>query len=280
MDTQASGLKLEEAMQVVGRHADGKLLAGRVGQVGVVLFNQPERRNAMSLEMWDGVHEALGAFAQDRQVRVVVYAGTGGKAFMAGSDISQFAARRSDADANEEFMRLTARAKERVAQFPKPSIACIQGFCIGVGMVVAISADLRVAAPDAQLGITAARMGIHFGLEPTERLVSLVGPSRARLVLYSARRFSAQEALAMGLVDQVAAQDVVRETLELARTIADNAPLSVQASKFTIDQVLKPPAERDLAVLEQHTRRCMDSADYREGRTAFMEKRPPVFTGA
>jgi enoyl-CoA hydratase/carnithine racemase len=277
MDTNQT---LERAMHVVERHADGKLLAGRIGQIGVVLFNQPEKRNALSLEMWNGLCAALDSFAADSDVRVVVYGGAGGKAFASGADISEFATRRNSAEANLEYAKTTARAREMIAAFPKPSIACVQGFCMGGGLNVAMQTDLRIAARDAVFGIPAARMGIAYGIEPMERLVSLVGPARARLMLYTARRFNGEEAFTMGLVDVLSDGDVVAEALGLATSIAENAPLSLQASRLAIDQVLRPAAERDLAGMAERTRRCMESADYHEGRAAFSEKRKPVFTGA
>jgi enoyl-CoA hydratase/carnithine racemase len=274
-------MKLEDAMQVVGSYDEGRLLAGRIETVGVVLFNQPRKRNAVTIEMWEGVADALDLFAADNDVRAVLYAGAGGKAFVSGSDISQFASRRNGAEANAEFARITGRGKSKLAAFPKPGIACIQGYCMGGGLALALQTDLRVAASDAVFGIPAARLGIAYGIEATERLVALIGPGHARLMLYTARRFSAQEAFAMGLVEVVAsATDVVREAVDLARTIAENAPLSVLAAKFTIQQALKDAAERDLKAVAEYTTRCMDSADYREGRAAFMEKRKPVFIGA
>lgn len=272
--------RFEEVMQVVGSYAQGKLLAGRIEGVGVVLFNQPEKRNAISLEMWDGVVEALDVLEADDAVRAVVYAGAGGKSFSAGADVSEFAGRRNGADADAQYSRLTACARSRIESFPKPSIACVQGFCLGGGLVTATQLDLRVASADAVFGIPAARVGLHYAIEPTERLVSLVGPARAKMMLYTGLRISAAQAFTMGLVDVVANADVVQECLELARTIAANAPLSVQASKFTVDQALKVPADRDVATLAAHTRRCIDSADFREGRSAFIEKRQPVFIGA
>lgn len=275
----SNSMKLEEMMRVVGSYAQGKLLAGRLDGVGVVLFNQPHKRNAISLAMWEGLVEALEKMESDEVVRAVVYAGAGGMAFSAGADVSEFADRRADADADAQYSRLTALGRAKIAAFAKPSIACVQGFCLGGGLVTAMQMDLRVAASDAVFGIPAAKVGLHYGMEPTEHLVSLVGPARAKLMLYTAGRFSAHQALAMGLVDVVAKVDVVQECLELAGTIAANAPLSVQASKFTIEQALRSPAERDQAGLTAHSRRCMDSADYREGRTAFTEKRPPVFIG-
>ncbi|WP_233853720.1 enoyl-CoA hydratase [Paraburkholderia sp. HD33-4] len=276
----SEGIQLEDEMRIIGSYADGKLLAGRIDNIGILLFNQPQKRNAINLEMWDGIAEALDLLEADREVRVVVHAGAGGKAFTSGNDISQFAARRNDADANVEFKRITGRGRNRMASFAKPSVACIQGFCLGGGLATALLADLRVAAADAMFGVPAARLGIAFGLDPMELLVQLVGPSRARLMLYTARRFTALEAQAMGLVDCVVeAQDAVRETLALARSIAENAPLSVLAARFAIGQVMKAPHERDIAAMDAFTRRCMNSADYREGRAAFAEKRKPQFTG-
>ncbi|PPK41104.1 enoyl-CoA hydratase/carnithine racemase [Trinickia symbiotica] len=280
METDKPGMRLEDEMQAVGSHADGTLLAGRIDQVGVILFNRPEKLNAINMKMWDGVAEALDVMERDSDVRVVIYAGAGGKAFTAGADISEFAARRATAQADTEFSQITARGRDRLANFPKPSIACIQGFCLGGGMVVAMQADLRIASHDAVFGIPVARLGIHYPLEYTELLISLVGPSRARLMLFTARRFNSREAFDIGLVDVLAPKDVVGESVDLARTIANNAPLSVQASKFTIEQALKEPVRRDLASLDAYTQRCVESADYREGQQAFREKRNPVFTGA
>jgi enoyl-CoA hydratase/carnithine racemase len=230
--------------------------------------------------MWNGVCEALEGFAEDKDVRVVLYAGAGGKAFTAGADISEFASKRDGAEANREYAAITARGQQKIREFHKPSIACIQGYCMGGGLNVALLADLRVASRDAVFAIPAARMGIAYGLEPTERLVRLVGPARARLMLYTACRFTPEEAFAMGLVDVLAAQDVVAESLALAASIAENAPLSVQALRFAVDEVLKDPGRRDTTAMAEYTRRCMDSADYREGRTAFQEKRKPSFVGA
>lgn len=273
-------MALENIIERVDRHAEGLLLAGQIEQVGVVVFNQPEKRNAMRLEMWEGVSAALDRFAQDPQIRVVIYAGAGGKAFMSGSDISQFAKHRSNAEANAEFRQASARGRDRMKQFAKPSIACIEGFCIGGGMVTAMDADLRIASADAVFAITAAKLGLAYELDATERLVSLIGPAQAKWVLYSAQRFSAQQALTMGFLNAVASGDVAAECLELARTIAENAPLSVQASKRNIDELQKPAQNRDLALLAELSRRCMDSTDYKEGRAAFAEKRRPSFTGA
>ncbi|MDF3836695.1 enoyl-CoA hydratase [Cupriavidus basilensis] len=272
--------RFEDEMQVVGSYADGKLLAGRMGGVGVMLFNQPDKRNAVNLEMWDGVCSAIDLFTADDEVRVVVYGGAGGEAFTSGNDISQFAERRNNAEANAEFARIAGRGREKMVAFSKPSIACIEGYCLGGGLATALLADFRVSASDAIFGVPAARLGIAYAFEAMERLVEAVGTARASLMLYTARRFSAAEALSMGLVDVLAEIDVVAETLEIARTIADNAPLSVMAAKHSFEQLRKAPQARDLFAIAEHMRRCMDSADYREGRAAFLEKRRPVFVGA
>ncbi|MBB3181141.1 enoyl-CoA hydratase [Variovorax sp. Sphag1AA] len=273
-------MRIEDQMELAGSYAEGKLLAGRIGNVGIVLFNQPEKRNAVSLEMWEGVCAALDLFGAAEDIRVVVYAGSGGKAFTSGGDISQYAERRNSAEANSEYNRIAAKGREKMGALAKPSIACIDGFCLGGGLSIALLADLRVAAPDSMFGVPAARLGLCYSAEAMERLVTLIGPARARLMIYTARRINASEAFAMGLVDVIAGKDAASETLELAITIADNAPLSVAAAKFFIDQVQKQPKERDEARMLEHMSRCMDSSDYREGRSAFMEKRKPAFLGA
>jgi enoyl-CoA hydratase len=261
-------------------YVGGRMLAARMGNVGVMVFNHPERYNAITAEMWGGVADIMDRFSSDASIRVVVLAGAGEKAFVSGGDISQFAANRGNAEADATFARSTSRGRQALAKFEKPTIACLQGYCLGGGMAIALETDLRIAATGARLGIPAVRLGIAYGIASLEKLVDLVGPSRARMVMYSGRQFTAAEALAMGLVDQVVDEPRLLDTvLELAQTIAGNAPLAVMAAKFSMDQLQKDTAERDMERVAAYTRICMDSADYLEGRTAFLEKRKPVFKG-
>jgi enoyl-CoA hydratase/carnithine racemase len=261
-------------------YADGKMLAAKDGGIGFITFNQPEKRNAMSVEMWQGLAEILEDFHDDPAVRVVIMTGAGGKAFVSGADISQFEKRRANADAQEEYARLTSGGRARLANFPKPSIAAIQGFCLGGGLAIAMHTDLRIASANSQFGIPAARLGIAYAFDGLRTLVQLVGPAHARMILYTANRIGAEEAARIGLINKVVPEESLTDTvLEIARTIAGNAPLSVAANKLCIDNILKDPADRDLAAVARAGRTCLDSADYREGRTAFMEKRQPQFQG-
>ncbi|MBR0751882.1 enoyl-CoA hydratase/isomerase family protein [Bradyrhizobium jicamae] len=261
-------------------YADGKILQGIVDGVGVVTFNNPDKRNAMSLEMWEGFGQALTALRDDPAVRVVILVGAGDKAFVSGADISQFEKTRHNAEASEEYSKRSAAQRALLADYPKPTIACIRGFCLGGGMQVAMLADIRIAGSGSQFGIPAAKLGIAYGYDGLRHLVSLVGPSWARLIMYTGMRINSAEAQRIGLVDRVLDDaEVWDATLEIARTISGNAPLAIKAAKITIAQVLKDPAERDMAAIKQIGIDCMDSEDFREGRTAFMEKRKPQFRG-
>jgi len=260
--------------------AGGKMLAAKDDGVGLITFNQPEKRNAMSIEMWGGLGEILDEFREDSSVRVVILTGAGNKAFVSGADISQFEKNRGNADAQREYDRLTSTGRDRLVAFPKPVIARIRGFCLGGGLAIAMQADLRIAAFDSQFGIPAARLSIAYGFDGLKKLVQLVGPAHARMILYTANRIDAREAERIGLINQaVEDEDLTDAVLEVARTIADNAPLSVAASKLTINEVLKDPGDRNMEAIRHATAVCFDSNDYREGRTAFMEKRRPRFQG-
>jgi enoyl-CoA hydratase/carnithine racemase len=260
--------------------ADGKILKAVTDGVGIVTFNNPDKRNAMSIEMWEGVGQALSELRDDDTIRVVILTGAGDKAFMSGADISQFEKNRHNAQASEEYNKRSDAQRALLANYPKPTIACIRGFCLGGGMQVAMSADMRFASDNSQFGIPAARLGIAYGYDGLKNLVSLVGPSWARLILYTGMRIDSAEALRIGLVDRVIADGRLwEETLEVARTISGNAPLSIKASKITIAQVLKDKDERDMAAIKAIATACMDSEDFREGRQAFMEKRKPKFSG-
>jgi enoyl-CoA hydratase len=260
--------------------ADGKILKTISDGVGVLTFNNPEKRNAMSLEMWEGVGQVLTEFREDDAVRVVILVGAGDKAFVSGADISQFEKTRHNAAASEEYSKKSDAQRALLGSFPKPTISCIRGFCLGGGMQVAMLTDMRIAAEDSQFGIPAAKLGIAYGYDGLRNLVSLVGPSWARLIMYTGMRIDSREALRIGLVDRVIPTDELwGATMEIARTISENAPLAIKAAKTTIAQVLKDPAERDMAAIKQIGIDCMDSEDFREGRRAFMEKRKPQFKG-
>lgn len=261
-------------------YADGKIITQVTDGVGVITFNNPDKRNAMSLEVWEGFGEALTALRDDDAVRVVIMRGAVGKAFVSGADISQFEKTRHNAAASEEYGRRSAAQRALLADYPKPTIACIQGFCLGGGMQVAMLADIRIAAHDSQFGIPAARLGIAYGYDGLRHLVSLVGPSWARLLMYTGMRIDSTEALRIGLVERVIPDDQLwGETMMMAETISHNAPLAIKAAKITIAEVLKDESARDMAAIKAIGTACMDSADFREGRQAFMEKRKPQFQG-
>lgn len=261
-------------------YADGKILQRVADGVGVVTFNNPEKRNAMSLEMWEGFGQALIELRDDPEVRVVILTGAGDKAFVSGADISQFEKTRHNAEASEEYSRRSAAQRALLADYPKPTIACIRGFCLGGGMQVAMLADIRIAAEDSQFGIPAAKLGIAYGYDGLRHLVSLVGPSWARLIMYTGMRIDSMEALRIGLVDRIIpTEQLLGATMELAAAISTNAPLAVKAAKITIAQVLKDPADRDMNAIKQIGIDCMNSEDFREGRQAFMDKRKPQFKG-
>jgi len=260
--------------------ATDKIIAEVKDGIGWLTFNQPEKRNAMSLEMWQGTADALDAFAEDDAVRVVVMKGAGDKAFVSGADISQFEKSRSNAEVAAQYADVANGARTRLWDLDKPLIAQIRGYCLGGGLAVAMAADFRIASDDSQFGIPAARMGLVYGYEGIKALVDLVGPGMAKHILYTARRYPAEEALKMGLIEQVVpAADLDAAVLETATQIARNAPISIRGTKKIVREIATRDRAPDFDMMEALGREALDSADYREGRTAFMEKRQPVFSG-
>jgi enoyl-CoA hydratase/carnithine racemase len=257
-----------------------KILAEKGDGVGWLIINNPDRRNAISLDMWQAMAQVFDEYAGDPDVRCVVMKGAGDKAFASGADISQFEKVRANAEAAAEYNRISKSTRRSMISFDKPVIAMIRGFCMGGGLGIALTTDLRIAADDSTFGIPAARLGIAYDFTSLNNLVQLVGPGKAREILLTARRFNAQEALAMGLVNSVvpvaALDNAVRE---VTGHIVENAPLSLRASKMTIAEVLKDAEQRDLELIAKLERDCFDSNDYKEGRSAFMEKRKPAFSG-
>ncbi|HUB97101.1 MAG TPA: enoyl-CoA hydratase [Stellaceae bacterium] len=248
--------------------------------IGWLVFNNPARRNAVSMDMWQAIPTILDAYERDPAVRVIVLKGAGDKAFVSGADISEFEQNRSSPEAVARYDEIGNTAQSRILNSPKPTMAMIQGFCMGGGVGVALSCDLRIAAAGAQFGIPAARLGIGYRLGGLQRLIELVGPAFAKEIFYTARRFTADEAHDMGLVNRVLPEAELETFVRsYCAMIGDNAPLSLAAVKGIAAELAKLPDEVDRAHCEELVRRCFASEDYVEGRRAFMEKRKPQFKG-
>ncbi len=257
-----------------------KMIARKEGGAGWMIFNNPAKRNALGMEMQEAIPVILNDFRDDPEVRVVVMAGAGDKAFVSGADISEFEKRRSDPESIEEFNRIGAEANRAYAELGKPLIAMIRGFCMGGGLLTALQADIRVSAEDGVFGIPAARLGLGYGFGGTQKLVDTVGAAAAREILFTGGRFPAADALRWGLVNRVVPVEELESTVTgMADAIADNAPLTVNLLRASIVEGTKEPEERDLDTIEQMVEACFASEDYIEGRRAFMEKRRPQFRG-
>ena len=257
-----------------------KVVARRDGAIGWLILNNPARHNALSLAMYGAIERAVATFEADPDIRVIVVTGAGERAFVSGADISEFAEKRAAPAQIAEYDALSERASDALETVEKPTIAMIRGYCIGGGLDLALRADLRIASDDSRFGVPAARLGLGYGFSDVSRLVDLVGPAHAKEILYTGRQFSAGEALAMGLIHRVVPAAGLLETIaELCGTLAANAPLTIRAMKRSIAEALKDPAARDVAAVTALVEACFGSADYVEGRRAFMEKRRPDFRG-
>jgi enoyl-CoA hydratase len=257
-----------------------KLVARKDGNIGWIVFNNPARHNAVSLEMWQSLTNVLKAYAKDPEVRVIILRGEGEKAFVAGADISQFKEKRSSPEAVAHYNATADEAGETLRNSPKPTVAMIRGYCIGGGTGIAVSCDIRIAADDARFGVPAAKLGLGYRFAGIKRLADIVGPSFAAEIFYTGRQFTAQEALQMNLINRlVPAADLEKATLEFANTVGNNAPLTIASVKRALLEYSKDPDKRDLAACQKMVDDCYTSEDYKEGQTAFMEKRKPVFKG-
>lgn len=256
-------------------------LIGRTeDSVAHVIFNNPARHNAVSLEMWERMETLLAGFLDDTDIRVLVVSGAGGKAFVSGADISKFETERATREAVIRYNEVAQAAYAKLYHFPRPTIAKIEGYCIGGGVNLAACCDLRYCTQGSQFGIPAAKLGLGYGHAGLKKLSDIIGPARAMEMFYTARRFTAREAYEMGLVNAVVADGKLDARIDdVTGRIAENAPLTITAIKAAAHAVCSDPADRDLEKLDQMVQACFDSEDYVEGRRAFMEKRKPVFKG-
>ena len=258
-----------------------KMLSRREGRVGYLIFNNPERHNAVSLDMWAAATRILEDFSRDDGVRVVVVTGAGGKAFISGADISRFGDERSTGQAVAHYNATVERANSGIYEFPKPTIAMIRGYCIGGGVGLAACCDLRIASDNSRFAVPAAKLGLGYSFGGLKRLIDLVGTAFAKEIFFTARQFDVEEARMMGLINRVVPEAELETYVKsYADTIAANAPLTVKAAKYIANEVVKDESKRNLARCAELVEQCFASKDYAEGRRAFMEKRKPAFTGS
>jgi len=257
-----------------------KILGTKKGAIGTLTFNYPEKHNAMSPEMAQAAAAVIEGFASDPAIRVVILRGAGNKAFVSGGDISKYEGNRSTPEQVAAYNKLSAGFRNSLRGIGKPTIAMIRGWCLGGGLAIALNCDLRICSEDAQFGVPAAKLGIGYGAESLGQLVELVGPSVAKEILYTARRYTAHEAHRIGLVNHVLQAPMLEAFVNsYADTMANNAPLSIVASKRVIDEYVKDADKRDQTLADKAVADCFASQDYIEGRRAFMEKRKPLWTG-
>ncbi|MCA8926575.1 MAG: enoyl-CoA hydratase/isomerase family protein [Alphaproteobacteria bacterium] len=261
-------------------YAGGRMIAETRDGIGWMIFNQPQKRNAMTYAMWEAIPPIIAGFQADPDVRVVVMKGAGDKAFVSGADISEFETMRSSPEQTREYDLSGDRAHAAMAALEKPLIAQIRGWCMGGGAAISLDADIRICSDDSHFGVPAAKLGVGYGYDGIRTLVDLVGPTFAKEIFFLGKPFTAEDARIMGLVNRVVPAEKLEETvLEYCTIIKHNAPMTIRAAKAAINAAVKDESGRNLAAVAEMVEACFASRDYTEGYTAFMEKRRPAFQG-
>jgi enoyl-CoA hydratase/carnithine racemase len=245
--------------------------------VAIVSLNRPEVRNAVTLGMWRELADIFSGFAGDDAVRAVVLTSSGAD-FCVGADVTEFDRVRQNQDQSAAYEVSVDAASAAIAALPKPVIAAVSGYCLGGGCHLALACDFRFADATARFGIPSARLSIVYGVRSVQRLLAIVGIANAKRLLYSAERYDAEHSRSMGLVDQIC-DDAASSAVAYAATLAGNAPLSIAGAKFMLNGLSRGDGALDIAAAQRMIDLAADSEDFREGRLAFAEKRPPRFRG-
>lgn len=257
-----------------------KMIARKENGIGWMIFNQPEKRNAVSFAMWQAIPKIIADYEADPAIRVIILTGAGEKAFVSGADISEFEEKRGSEEAVKIYNAAGDHASEVISGATKPTIAMIRGLCVGGGVALALNTDIRICGTDSFFAVPAAKLELGYRYSGLKRLVDVVGPSFAKEIFFTAGRFTAEDARSMGLVNRVVPPGEVESfTRKYAQMIVENAPLTIKAAKMAANAAAKDKSQRDIAALDKAVTECFGSADYVEGRRAFMEKRKPKFQG-
>jgi enoyl-CoA hydratase len=256
------------------------ILVEQTGGIATVVFNRPKVRNAISLAMWGEIADIARRLGQDDGVRAILFRGAGQEAFASGADISEFKENRKDRESAVAYNKIVEQAEIAIRDCPKPTVAMIYGFCMGGGMALALACDLRFAAEGSRYGIPAARLGIIYDFDAVRQLVDLVGPAYTKDILFSARSLHAEEAFRIGLIQRlVPAEELETQTLDYLNKVAANAPLSIRGAKAQMAAIFDGANAEHQEQMKAARLATFDSEDYKEGTNAFLEKRPPRFTG-
>jgi enoyl-CoA hydratase len=247
------------------------------GEIAFINFNRPEKRNALSYEMWTMIPDLIEECENNTNIKVIIFKGVDNSAFSAGADISEFKTLRYTAEGAEKYNRATMVAEKAIMGVSKPTIAMIQGYCVGGGCEIAVACDFRFTDERGRFGITPAKLGLVYNTPGTKNVVDLVGPAKAKDILYTGRLLDAEEAFRIGLVDRILSSNSIEEkTVDYAKLICKNAQFAVRGSKKVINEVLEGATE-DSPKVAQLVIDSFVSEDYQEGVHSFLEKRKPNF---